>query len=52
MACHHCGNARRAVVKAAKAVVKGDVVEAIDAVKEAAESVKAKLKGGGEGGRG
>jgi hypothetical protein len=43
MACHHCGKARRAVVQAAKAAVKGDTEVAKAAVKDVFESVKAKV---------
>lgn len=45
MPCHHCSKARRAAVQAVAAAVKGDASAAIDAVKEAAEHVKAKFDG-------
>lgn len=45
MPCHHCASARRSARLALQAMAQGDMHEGATRAKEAADHIKAKLKG-------
>lgn len=44
MACGYCGAARKGVVQAAKAIVRGDVREAVEQAKVVKDNLEQKVK--------